>query len=562
MAFYALTFAVSLLLRALSSATPIDTNERSLGESEGANVREITVDASTSIGQLKNLQGTTSADTKLKPPGLDVIDDMFPAIANLWPEYGIHHVLLYNWPDVFMGFGKTGSAGNASLNDNYNWTVTDKYVRFATSHGAKASIQFGPTNGMNDTVSSPQKLGEIGFMITDRYMNGAHKSGFKDALELFDFYAEADLLDAGSTDAVYEHSFQYFAGFAHGVAKASSTAGVGAWGGNRAYQVHTNYSLYDPFVSRFYADCKKKHVPIKAATYHFSNAQYSLDPYDVKRITDHLRNTVLVPAGLPDLPIWVTEFEANPSGIQPTSPSAIASYNDPSFFAAFTLGVAMYAQDTYLSQAISWTGFGYGGTGAGDAPFQPWFNRTASNPAVPLPVAAAWKLQAELVLQTPHRLSLEGSSSDGFAALAGLSGSKDKVQILLNNYQPDYNIAREIAAQSAPLINASTAAHPLIQTNGLFNGEQACFNSGTQFFVPVCQTYVQATIRNNTSNGYDVVIEKLPWGKSAKYRVEVQRVGGGSVHRVVSTFEGTGKSVHVKEDFPANAQDLITVTKL
>jgi hypothetical protein len=168
-------------------------------------------------------------------------------------------------------------------------------------------------------------------------------------LSFFDFYAEADLLDTGSTEAVYEHSFQYFAGFAHGVAKASSTAGVGAWGGNSAYQVHTNYSLYDPFVSRFYADCKKKHVPIKTATYHFSNAQYLLDPYDVRRVTDHPCNTVLVPAGLPDLPIWVTEFEASPSGIQPTLSSAIASYNDPSFFAAFTLGVVMYAQDTYLS---------------------------------------------------------------------------------------------------------------------------------------------------------------------------------------------------------------------
>lgn len=517
------------------------------------------MDASTSVGQLKNLQGTNNADTNLKPPGLDDIDDMFPAIADLWPEYGIHHVLIYTWPDVFMGFGKAGAAGDPALNENYNWTVTDDYVRFVTSHGAKVSIQFDPTNGMNDTVSSPEKLAMIGFMITDRYMNGAYQSGFKDALELFDFYAESDLTAEASTDAAYEHAFQYFASFAHGVANASLNAGVGAWGGNRAYPTQTNYSLYDPFVSRFYADCKMKSVPIKAATYHFTNAQYSLDPYDIKRITDHLRNTVLVPAGLPDLPIWVTEFEPNPSGIQPTSPSAVASYNDPTFFAAFTLGVAMYAQDTSISQALSWTGFGYGGTGAGNAPFQAWFNQ---NTTAALPVALAWKLQADLILQTPHRLRLSGSSSDGFAALAGRSPAQDKIQILLNNYQPDYDIAREIAAQSAPLINASTAAYPLIQANGLFNGEQACFNTGTQFFVPVCQTYVQATVRNNTSNGYDAVIEKMPWHESAKYRVEVQRVSQASVLKVISAFEGVGNSVRIRSDFPANAQDLITVTKL
>ena len=181
---------------------------------------------------------------------------------------------------------------------------------------------------------------------------------------------------------------------------------------------------------------------------------------------------------------------------------------------------------------------------------------------MPLNVAAAWKLQADLVLNTPDRLLLNGSSPDGFAALAGRSGSKDKVQVLLNNYQLNYDIVREIAALTVPLLNTSTTAYPLIQPNGLFNGEQACFQPGTQFFLSVCQTYVQATIRNNTSTAYKLIVENLPWDKTPTYEVDIQRVGGGMVHQIHQVVEDVGNSINITVPFPANTQDLISISKL
>jgi len=411
--------------------------------------QEISVDASKNVGVLKNLQGTSNADTSLLPPGLDDIHDMDLDIADLWPGYGMKHILIYTWPDVFRGFGKTGPAGDASLAANYNWTLTDRYVKFVTSRGAKASLQFQITNGTDPTQSTPDKLGQVGYAIANRYMNGAGNSGFKDALELFDFYVETDNNNDDSTITKYNTSFAFFAGFAKGVARASAKCGVGAWGTNRILPTHANYSVYDPYISRFYRDCKLHNIPIKAATYHFTNAQFSLNPYDIKNLTDRFRAEILVPAGFADLPIWVTQFNPNPSGVQPTSAQAIKDYNDPSFFASFTLGTSMYAQDTSLEQAMPWTGFGYGGTGAGNAPFQPWFNRSVSGPPIALNVAAAWKLQGDLVATTPQRLQLSGASGNGFAALAGQSTGRTRVQILLNNYQPNYDIAREIAAQMA-----------------------------------------------------------------------------------------------------------------
>ncbi|KAJ5526162.1 hypothetical protein N7494_012812 [Penicillium frequentans] len=420
--------------------------------------RVISVDVSDTIGRFKNLQGmfltieeptmvmadqtaigTNSADTGASL-GNDDIHNRDPILASLWPDYGIKHVLIYTWPEVFLGFEATGEAADALNNANYNWTEADSWIHYVISHGAKATIQYA-----GDVLkSSPETAGKIGFMIADRYMNGAHGSGFYDALELFDFDAEADLQNTPDVQSNYDSLFPLFAAFAHGVAKASDKAGVGAWGGNRIWTSYKNYSLYDPFVSRFYKDCKQQNVPLKAATFHFTNSQFSFDPYDVRRVTDNFRKHVLNPAGFSDLPIWMTEYEPNPSGIKPTSKQALEAYNDPAFIASYTIGTAMYSQDSSIDQAFTWPGFGWGGSGAGNASFAPWFKKSANGSAIALNQAAAWGLQAQLISATPERVQVEGSSSDGFAVLAGRSSTPNVVQVLLNNYQPDYDMISEI----------------------------------------------------------------------------------------------------------------------
>lgn len=111
----------------------------------------------------------------------------------------------------------------------------------------------------------------------------------------------------------------------------------------------------------------------------------------------------------------------------------------------------MYAQSSIISEMFSWTGFGFGGYGAGNAYFPGWFNRTLNSQnqtvgAVPLPVAAAFKLQKELVVGTPQKLQLGRSSVDGFVVLAGRTETGHVVKVLLNNYQVDYDVLREITA--------------------------------------------------------------------------------------------------------------------
>ncbi|OJJ42277.1 hypothetical protein ASPZODRAFT_20604 [Penicilliopsis zonata CBS 506.65] len=524
-----------------------------------AEIRSVTVDASKVIGPLRNLQGSNGCNTTATAALPIPLHDLQEPLARLWPSHGIQHVMIYTWPDVFLGWGLSGTAGDATRPENYNWTDADATVRFILDHGAVASVQFNPDAGMNATLSSAALLGDIGFMIADRYMNGAHGAGFHNALDLIDFYPEEDLYAARNAD--YETSFAYFAGFARGVARANSSLGVGAWGSNRIWTPQTNYTLTDPFITQFYQDCAEQKVPIKAATYHFTNAQYSFDPYDIKRLTDAFRRNVLVPAGLSSLPVWVTEFDGNPGGALPTSASALASYNDPAWFASFNLAVSMYAQDADgLEQALPWTGFGYGGYGAGNASFPAWFNETDGEP-VPLNAAAAWRLQADLVVNASSRLEVRGSSPDGFAVLAGRSATADEVQVLLNNYQLDYDIPRQIAAVMAPELNTSTTADPIIQSNGLLNGEQACLLPGTAAVIPVCQTFLEATVRNNTSQGYQLNITNLPWDATTSYEVQIARVGGGQVYHVVQEAIGSGNSFEITLDLPGNAQDLVKIRK-
>ncbi|PTU22259.1 hypothetical protein P175DRAFT_0529297 [Aspergillus ochraceoroseus IBT 24754] len=513
--------------------------------------RQIIVDAS-------KIVGVNSADSAYIPPGpwnQDTFYNKDPAIGALFPEYAIKNVLIYNFPDIFLGWGKTGVDGDPMVNDNYNWTGADDYMRFVTSNGAKATIQFQPTNGTNSNVSSPEVLGEIGYMVTDRYMNGAYDSGFYDALELFEFLPETDLLRSYFSNDVYEGYFSYFAAFSRAVTNASPAVGVAAWGGNQIYPVKTNYSVFNPYVSRFYKDCHDRNVPIRAASFHFINTQFSFDPYDIKRVTDKFRAEILVPAGLPNLSIWATEYEPAPFPALPTSASALASFNDPAWFASFTLGVSMYAQDTTIDQVLPWPGLGYNGTGAGKQPFQGFFNRSSSGP-IPLNAAKAWFLQGKLVTETSHRVKVDGSSEDGFAALAGVSTKDKKLQILLNNYQLDYDIAKQITAQMASLLNTSASAYPLLQDNGLLNGESTCFVTGA------CMTFPQATVRNNTSQAYHLHVAGLPWSNTDRYELQVERVANEVTDSIYVRKKGKGNVIDILIPFPPNAQDLITVQKV
>ncbi|KIW95009.1 uncharacterized protein Z519_04989 [Cladophialophora bantiana CBS 173.52] len=562
-------------------------------------VRQIVVNASSPCGQLRQeIQGSLSADSDFIFQAFDGASDLFcdyqAEIGALFPECGIKHVLIYNFPQVFLGWGKPGTAGDPLNNSNYNWTAADGYVNYVVSNGAKAIIQFQPDNGTNPNITSPEDLGKIAYMITDRYLNGAYDSGFSDAIELFEFYPETDLLNSPTIESQYQHMFAYFSNFNHGVANARFDAHLRVYRREAdrsqvllelGYPTKHNYSVrrtkitkqntlhsafrdknglhlqtFDPFIVQFYKDCVDRNVPIKAATFHFVNLWFSFNPYDIKTITDKFRNDILIPAGLPDLEIWATHSGWSTS-VSPrtfSSQEALNLYRDPQFFSAFNIGVLMYAQDTSVEHTILYPGLSYGGWGAGGFWYQGFFNKSAEDQPIPRNVAKAWVNYINFLNRTPNRLEVSGGSSDGFAVLAGRSNDTHQIQVFLNNYQLDYTVPQEIL----PYLNSSTLAYLPVKPDGLINGDQVCFADGNQLFLfPSCVTFAPVSQRNNTSNTYRLRVSDLPWNSTTRYYIDILRVGGSNATTLEFTREGQGSNLDITLDFPANAQDLITITK-
>ncbi|OJJ46531.1 hypothetical protein ASPZODRAFT_142343 [Penicilliopsis zonata CBS 506.65] len=467
--------------------------------------RKITVDAGVVTGQFKNLQGTNNCDVPNANDDLDNIHDATPAVQQHWRDSAVKHVMIYTFPDVFLGGDPYDSA-------NYNFTASDMRVRYVVEGGAVASAQF--QEGGDITDLTPAELEGIG------PRNGANNSGFSNAVELWDFYPEGDKEYYTTESTSYKENLAAYSAFARGVAKANNpNVGCGAWGFKRMWTPTASYTLPDPWKTEFFADIVAAGVPIKAATMHWDSTLFSWNSYELVPGVKQFRELYLAPNGLGDLPIWITEHNRNPLGTLPTTKAALEAYWDPASFAAWVISVAMYGQDADVEQVMSWTGLGYGGYGYGDAYFQAWYTNT-SNGDVATNAGAAWVLSGQFVTETANRLALTGSSPDGFTALAGISDEEDQVQIMLNNYQVDYDILRQNTVQLITELDVNVSASPITQENGLFNGEQACFTFDDNAVLG-CTTFMQPIIRDNHATAYALEVKNLPWSSSTKYTAEI-----------------------------------------
>lgn len=115
----------------------------------------------------------------------------------------------------------------------------------------------------------------------------------------------------------------------------------------------------------------------------------------------------------------------------------------------------MYAQDTAVEHTILYPGLSYGGWGAGGFWYQGFFNKSADDVPIPRNIAKAWVNFISFLNQTPNRLEVSGSSSDGFAVLAGRSNDTNQIQVFLNNYQLDYKIPQEVVTALASISSFS-----------------------------------------------------------------------------------------------------------
>lgn len=510
--------------------------------------------ASTSTGQFKPLQSTNyvlSADFGQTP---EEIKRKKARIAEHWKETKTKMVLVYHHSDLFQGYGETGREGDASLMENYDFRQLDTEIGRVVRAGAVACLQFEDCLNRYLDYANPGLFEKIGYVLADRYGNGR---GFfsKNALALVELYPEPDMYTRQLHPDFFIPYFERIAAFARGTQAANPFVGVGACGTNRMYY-NPETMPESPYHYKFYKYIKEHDVPIKAVTFHWVTP-FSQNPYDLVASTNSVRDQ-MNRAGL-KIPIWITEYNRNPAPILPSETQAFAEYKSISQAASFMLSALMIAQDADVEQCLPWVGLGYGLYGGGNAYFEAYYDppENEHSPDKINALGAAWYLHGKFLEETPFRINIDGVDNC-FGGLAGMSESRDVVQILLSNYQYSDQLLRELNRNYFGAIDETCKKWTGLGSDGCLTGEYFTFKSppappGLSISGPRPQ------FCTNKTTSYDIHIEALPWDMSREYECTILRANDEHCLKELKKWSGSGKSVRLEQDFPASSMDLVII---
>jgi hypothetical protein len=140
------------------------------------------------------------------------------------------------------------------------------------------------------------------------------------------------------------------------------------------------------------------------------------------------------------------------------------------------------------------------------------------------------------MLDTPQRLSVQGTDTFGFATLAGRSADGNTVQILISNYA----------------IPAGFNPRPMQMP------PEALKTAGPQPKFKLLPTRTDIVYRDNA--GYNLTIDNLPWGKSA-FSVTRYRISKPQNLDLVEERSSEGLTFSLSEALAPNAVELIVLQR-
>jgi hypothetical protein len=142
------------------------------------------------------------------------------------------------------------------------------------------------------------------------------------------------------------------------------------------------------------------------------------------------------------------------------------------------------------------------------------------------------------MLDTPQRLSVEGTDTFGFAALAGRSADGNTVQIVISNYAIPAGFKPNIMEMPPELVKASPP--------------QPDFSK-----VKMLPPRTNIVYRDNA--GYNLTIDNLPWGKKA-FSVKRYRISKTQNLELVEEKSGEG-SFELSSPLAPDAVELIVLQR-
>ena len=143
------------------------------------------------------------------------------------------------------------------------------------------------------------------------------------------------------------------------------------------------------------------------------------------------------------------------------------------------------------------------------------------------------------MLDTPQRLSVTGTDTFGFAALAGRSADGNTVQILISNYAIAAGFKADIMQMPPELLKASPPMPDFSKIK----------------FLPLRTDIVY---RDNA--GYNLTINNLPWGKTA-FGVKRYRISQTQNLELVEEKSGAGATLNLSNPLAPDAVELIVLQR-
>jgi xylan 1,4-beta-xylosidase len=483
-----------------------------------AQYRSLVVDASTVSGTLRSFQGIDGGPVPVLPGGPDLsarFKELKIDLVRTHDLYGPTEIdsrfenkffeRLISDPTRRSEFVRQANQSvlfpnpdaDPSLPGSYNFGPTDRVISGIRAVGADVYFHVGRSFGAAGVDAKPVDESKFSAILQHVAMhyNQGWDNGMRGAVKYWAIWTEPEFPEFWSTPP--EQLFVFYKNLATTLKKVDPKARVGGIGKAFAYEP-------GPYREGFLDYVVKEHLPLDFYSWNWF-ASYSGDAYDPVIIAKEIR-ALLDARGLAQ-----TESHLSEWNISTDNSAAVLPYHESLMNAAFTATVMSYLQDSPIDRAMLYRG---------DTLPSGLFD----SKGVPLKKFYAVKAMAEL-LRTPRRLSLTGTDTLGFTALAGLSKDGKMLQVLISNH--------EAPKELKPL-------HP---------GRALPFKR-----VPL------RAIEYKDNHGYKLAIDRLPWGKSS-YTVRRYRIDQTHDLSEVENRTSSGNHLEISSELPAPGVELITLQK-
>ncbi|HEX3395094.1 MAG TPA: hypothetical protein VHS76_00240 [Steroidobacteraceae bacterium] len=351
-------------------------------------LRQISVDATVSVGALRPLSGVQAADAQgtawYRNAHIDLVrtDDVAGAadIDAIFPDLG----------------------ADVENPKSYNFAPTDRLVASIKAGGAEPLIRIGQSpNGGATPPADPDKWAQIVRHVVLHY-NAAWNRGFRYGIRYWEVWNAPD--SKLSWKGTPEEYYALYAKTANAIQAADASALVGG-------PAISKPLIAGPYREKFMDFVRLNRLPLDFYSWHFY-AVDSNDPYLFVTIARQLRS-ILDARGLGSTKNVLDQWNLDPDAAD-VSKAARAAFAASSLI--YMLGGPIDAQTFHRADAAARDAAG----------------RTAGAPTDQINAA----LGAFGALKiTPVLVRTDGGDDAGFAVVAGRSQDRRLVQILISNYQ-------------------------------------------------------------------------------------------------------------------------------